>query len=496
MAEDIFSLDIQDDLITGVIVKTGAQVTTVTNCGAALVMDRPLDEVIAEVMEQVGYTDEACRVSLAAHNFYFRQLSLPFSDKKKIDKILPFQLEETAPQPIDTLIIDGIPTKEQAEESEIIAAMISREYLAESLAMLQTLNIDPEIITVSGVQTASRVASITSEDQDFVVMDIGLQRCTVIICKGGKVCLVRSLPFDSKGLSGYHYEESWKKPVAKNPGSGGRTFAELSSSVKITCFLTQEMAEDIPIFLCGPVGLTAEAQKFLSEYFVGEVNVCGLEKLPAINFGLEAENEWVPGLMDSALATGLRPLKTQRGFNFRKDEFSRKVSIKEYSHLLSKAVVPLVALVVLAIGTFIYDTNGLKRKKTDLDNQIQAIFSETLPGVAKSRTPVAVLQGRVNEEKQRTASDKTGSGADKMLDVLAEISGRIPDHLQVKVTRLVVEKTDLRIKGNTDNFNTVDNIKKVLEQSPLFNSVTISSATLAPKGGEIRFEFKLQLSGV
>lgn len=496
MAENIFSLDIQDDLITGVVLKTGAQATSVVGYGAAVINERPLEEVVSEVKELAGVTDEACRVSLSAHNFFFRQLTLPFSEKKKIDKILPFELEETAPHPIDTLIIDGIPAKERENESDIIAAMMDREHLVEVLAMLQSLEIDPEIITVSGIQTAARVAGTFDDDKDFVVIDIGLQRCTVIICKEGKVCLVRSIAFDSKGLSEYHYEDSWKSPVAKNPGSAARTFAELSNSVKITCFLAQEMPEDSPVFLCGPVGVTSEAQEYLAEYFEGEVKVCGLEQLPSINFGLELESEWVPGLMDSALATGLRPLKAQRGFNFRKDEFAKKGSFKEYKHLLSKAVIPLVVLPILALGFLIYDTAGKKRKVTELDTQIRAVFSETLPGVDPQTMPVAILQGRINDEKQRTASDKSGGGAEKVLDVLAEISGRIPDTLQVKVTRLVVEKGDLRIKGNTDNFNTVDNIKKVLEQSPYFSSVTISSATLAPKGGEIRFEFKVQLNGV
>lgn len=495
MAENIFSLDIQDDLITGVLLKTGAQTTLVSSYGASLVEGRPLEEVITEVIDQVGVTDEACRVSLAANNFFFRHVSLPFSDKKKIDKILSFELEETAPQPIDSLIIDGIATAGNGEEQTVIAAMLDRDRLAEILAVLQSQGLDPEIVTISGVQTALRLA-LARREEDFLVLDIGVQRCSVIICKGGEVQLIRSIAFDSRGLADYTYGESLAAPVANNPGSVARTFGDLSSAVKITCFMAQELEEDVPIFLCGPVGMTSEAQKYLNEYFPGEVQGCALEELPSLSLGLELEEQWLPGLLDSALATGLRPLKTQKGFNFRKGEFAKKGSLKEYRHLLSKAVIPLVLLGFFLIGFLAYDTSVKKRKRIDLENRIRTVFSETLPGTKISQKPADQLLIRINEEKRRTASDKGGVGSYSVLDILAEISGRIPPSLKVKITRLVMEKGDLRIKGNTDNFNTVDNIKKVLEKSSFFKSVIISSANLAPKGGEVRFELKLQLSGV
>jgi hypothetical protein len=50
----------------------------------------------------------------------------------------------------------------------------------------------------------------------------------------------------------------------------------------------------------------------------------------------------------------------------------------------------------------------------------------------------------------------------------------------------------VKIKGETDTFNTVDIIKKGLEDSEYFSSVNISSANLDRSEKLVKFELKLQ----
>ncbi len=495
LSENIFSLDIQDDLITGVLLKTSSKETVVVGCGAAIVTPGSMESGIEEVMEQAGFTDETCRVSFAAHHFFFRQLCLPFSDQRKVDKILPFELEETAPLQIENLVIDGIASDAAGDDSVVIAGMVDRNFLAEKLAQLQSLGVDPEIITISGLQTAMKMASFVREKEDFLLLDIGLQRCTVFIVKDDTLSLVRSIPFDAKELTGYTFDNVLAPPSPQKSKTVARTFGDLSAAVKSTCFMAQLGNLSLPIFLSGSVGRTVEATQYLGEYLNGDVQRCELHSLPSLAIVDEIKERWVPGSMDAALSLGMRARKTQKGFNFRKEEFSKKSSLREYRHLISKAVIPLAVSVILAISFLGYDTGAKKRERAELQQKIHGVFKETLPGVTRIVDPVKQLELRIVEQRRRTNSEKSGTGALSVLDVLAEISKRIPPAYQVKMTRLVVEKNDLRIKGNTDNFNTVDNIKKVLEKSPYFETVTISSANLAPRGGEIRFELKLQLGG-
>jgi YbbR domain-containing protein len=59
---------------------------------------------------------------------------------------------------------------------------------------------------------------------------------------------------------------------------------------------------------------------------------------------------------------------------------------------------------------------------------------------------------------------------------------------------MVIDPETVRISGETDTFNTVDNIKTGLEPSDYFSTVTITSANLDRSGKRIQFEIKLQRS--
>ena len=82
----------------------------------------------------------------------------------------------------------------------------------------------------------------------------------------------------------------------------------------------------------------------------------------------------------------------------------------------------------------------------------------------------------------------------KVIDILAELSSRIPESLQIHVVRMVVDRQTILLRGVTDNFNSVDGLKKVLEKSDYFRGVTINSANLATKVSGVRFELKLDLN--
>jgi general secretion pathway protein L len=61
----------------------------------------------------------------------------------------------------------------------------------------------------------------------------------------------------------------------------------------------------------------------------------------------------------------------------------------------------------------------------------------------------------------------------------------------VNVNRMVVGIDNVVLSGNTDNFNTVDDIKGRLDEADIFTTVTISSADLEKSGKRVRFKLKL-----
>ena len=127
-----------------------------------------------------------------------------------------------------------------------------------------------------------------------------------------------------------------------------------------------------------------------------------------------------------------------------------------------------------------------------LDKKITEVFRQTLPDVKKIVDPVKQLQVKVNEVKGSAAPIPGSDSSNKVLDLLKDISERIPKTLDVRMSRMVIDQETVRVSGRTDTFNTVDTIKSGLESSTYFSSVTISSANLDKSKKQIQFELKLQ----
>ena len=156
----------------------------------------------------------------------------------------------------------------------------------------------------------------------------------------------------------------------------------------------------------------------------------------------------------------------------------------------------VVPLGVLSLGVFLFlfwEFNELENRRDTLKNEVFAVAQQAMPEAKIIRYPLKELTVKINETREVYRSGGKGGGNLGKLTLLSELSSRIPENLPIVITRLVADQDDIRIKAETKDFNTVDNVKKELEKSEYFKSVTISSANLAPKGGEVRFELKLAL---
>ncbi|MBE9573538.1 MAG: PilN domain-containing protein [Proteobacteria bacterium] len=106
--------------------------------------------------------------------------------------------------------------------------------------------------------------------------------------------------------------------------------------------------------------------------------------------------------------------------------------------------------------------------------------------------PVQQMKVKITELKSSAFSLPGMRGDQRVIDLLRDISLKIPRSLDVTVSTMVVDPETVKIKGETDTFNTVDIVKRRLEPSEYFGEVTISSANLDRSGKRVQFEIKLQ----
>jgi general secretion pathway protein L len=487
----VLSIDIREDVVCGVMLSVTSRAVAVVGCAVAVIDERPFIEAVAEVLLHVGFKGEPCRVSFGAEHFFYRNLTFPFADKRKINRILPFELEESSPVDMDSLLVDSLVMGRKGKESSVMAAMVSRDYLRQQLSELKSLGIDPEIVGISNVQTALQFALLQSQSE-FILLETGCRRLTMFVMAEGRINLIRSITFDDGSLANFSYDRNSQLVSARRPEKTEETLAVMCRGIKHTLIALADVGSETPIYITGPLSGLKETILYLGKNLGCEILLCDLIQKP-VKVGLEC-GLWRSDVMTSALALGLRSGKRQSGFNFRRDEFVKKHSLKKYKKLVPRLGAPLLVCLAVAIGYLWNDYILREKDLTMLKMQGREVFTATLPEVKRIVDPVTQLRAEMKELKKGTLGEDSAQPDVKILDLLAEISVRIPKSQNVHVVRMVADRNGILLRGLTDNFNTVDNLKKVLEKSPYFSSVTINSANLAPKDAGIRFELKLQLN--
>ena len=74
---------------------------------------------------------------------------------------------------------------------------------------------------------------------------------------------------------------------------------------------------------------------------------------------------------------------------------------------------------------------------------------------------------------------------------MKDISRLVPKSIDFLITSFTFDGETVKIKGETDNFNSVDNIKNSLRKSNYFKNVAISSASLIKNGSRVGVDLRM-----
>jgi len=489
------AIDIDSDSVTAVQVEEGLRGFYVTGCNRVRIEEAGgLDEALKTLSTQVDLKADRCVSTIPGEQVSYRNLQMPFTDAKKVRQTIAFELETMVAFPIEDLIVD-FTIIEQSDQSEILAASVRREYISEYLTHLQGHGIDPDILDIRGVPMVLWLLRQEGIPDNGLVLDIGLEINTMVLYLNRRLVLIRPLPFGDGLIN----------QTASSAPTGAETLSaeHVESRFSVFCadvqntlhtFGYQSNREVRPekVFVTGSGSLYPDTEGLLERFLDIPVERLNVIKDKRVHMSEDVALLWNPDVMDSALALALRDNKQGLGFNFRRDEFEIRKRYFRLKKDIRRAAVFLLVILSLLAADIGADYFFLKRRYRMLDRQITGIFRQTLPDVKRIVDPVQQMKVKINEIK-KSALSLPGIGGDrKILDLLRDISLRVPGSLDVKVTRMVVDPEVVQVKGETDTFNTVDIIKKRLEPSEHFRAVTISSANLDRTGKRVQFEMKLQ----
>jgi type II secretory pathway component PulL len=485
MSKKVLGLDIRYDSVSAVLVKNNIKGNFIEAHEYVPISDqKDLESIMSYsldiITKKMDLAGSVCIASFPANQISYRNIKLPFKEQKKIKQILPYELESTLPFLVDDLIIDYNSIKLQGrsdsvDSTDVIAAAVEKPALKLYLNTLASFNIKPKIVTVGGDPTALCLSSDTTVPENRLFVDMGNRNCSVFIHVAGQIYLIRSFPTGAAILS---IAESLCNEIKRTLYDSEEIFGFnlQPDGIFITGYNsdTVNYEQDIERIL----GISAKRTDLLSHTGFARKN-------PALS--------WKPEQMDNALALALSEIEGFKVFNFLKGPFAAKNYWVEHKKSLIKTGILAGLVLALIFINIVLETHSMEKKLAGLNNQITDIFKTTFPDVKNIVDPIQQMRVKLKEaQKSSMFSGETGKHT-YAIDILKNISEFTPRDIDVNLTNLVVDMESVSIAGDTNRFNAVDDIKRGLEQSDLFNKVTISSANMDKSDNRVRFKLKVQL---
>lgn len=491
------SIDIGSEKVCGALIavdkkKRAVEKTLCIRCEGRDQIVNAVEEVLAEL----SVPDISCSIGLAPEFFFFRSLRIPFSDLRQVRSVLQYELQDSVALVEDDYLYEPILYRLTSEETGVLAILLEKAKLKSLLNSFRSYSIDPETVTVSGLPAIVNFLRLrTDSDKDFTVVDIGVRRAAFYLVKDGIVRLVRSIPYKSEGTLGL---EGRSHDLARDNRSNHSTIlTALAATVENTMAAWQDGGdeyENVPLYITGEASDVNVLSSLKGCLPGAEMAPEGWYHCHDLDTSGREGDQFSDVLYGNCMALGCCVTGGTELLNFRKNGFARSYQSKKVARIARNSLLTAGVLLVAAVVYIAFEYRQVQSKRDRLALEVKKIYSETIPGETRIVDPVHQLGVKVRELKTSTSAAGAAGGVDiDTVDLLKEISERIPPSLQVTFERFIYDRQTARIKGTTDNFNTVDQMKRYLDESSFFREVIIISANVAAKSSGVKFELKLEL---
>ena len=380
--------------------------------------------------------------SIPGHLFTQRLVLFPFSDRKRVEKALPFEIEDGVPFElddvvIDYLIIDGEKTSKGADaskESSVLGIILPKEILKRHLDLLASAGIDPQVIvpSYSGLDALSKMMKAEGR--------------TLLTC-GSDLCLRSGETV--KGLRSF---------------SGIGSTASIRHTVHALEIEQKERVEKV-LVLCPD----SSSQAVFTDLGIATEQVApelgGKQAADPVSLGLALSDQ----------------------INFRKQEFAYRLADegarrRKRTIIIAAAVAAALFVVNLGVKLYVVQTSYGK-----LDKEIRDIYRQAIPDAKIVADPVRQLRSSLEEARKKFGALSTGTSA---LDAMKAVTDGIPKEVRVAFQEFNLEGDRLKLQGEAASFESVDKIKAELQKTELFSEVTVLDTRM---GTDNKVKFRLDI---
>lgn len=434
-----------------------------------------------------GMTDELY-VALPGEYLTFRVIDLPFSDPRRIESVLGYELESQIMTPLDELVIDHVVVGARGAETRVLVAAAPRELVravvdaatAEKLVVRQ-LSAAP-LVYAAAWGPASRIIPGA-----MLVIDVGHESTTACVLREGTPEFARTIPrggrhFTEAVARGYRLDMEAAERAKLDGGfiahpgmepqstSQARMDASLREAARP---LVRELRQTLAAYRAA-YGVGVERVWVTG----GGARLVGLRELLTEELGVLVEQG--PGPSEDAGKLGERAdlftvalgmaqvgLGSPLRLNFRKGEFAYR---SDYSFLRARAAYfggAALAILFFAIVNAAVALHGLRQENEHL---VARLRKQTTDLFGAPRGDARAISEELKEGQKSGGPPIPTVTA---FDVFDEISRRIPagDKLKLDVLELDIKPKRTYIKATAETAQQVDDLADALGKIECFSEV-------------------------
>ncbi len=511
MAKKFTGIDISGDAIKTVeITVTGRDMAVTAMSEYRLGTDLPEDMLAKLVREKDIEARNVC-IGVDAGKLFFRENSFPFKDKKKILQALPFSLADSLPFPMEEALHDSLMPLEM-DDSALVATLVVKKDIVQGLEeRYSKAGITPYLISAENAAISSALRPEDKEAKDWISLYIGEHKSIIsslkdemlvasrVIDRGTKDIafkLISELGINELEAADILYAGSFKLDSAKMAEAEETIKHFIDSLIRELHLFLRKTAKDSAIRTLVLLSGEGAAIKDLPAYIESEMDISIIKSIPAdelkIDDGIDAAELNTKGLtalgyaLAGASGLGINYIK---GRNRLLDLPLFKLLYGERKLLIAASAI-LMFLYTLSLAVSVYTRN---KKYTGLKESVRRSFKEALPDVKRIVNEKHQLSTALAEleEKVSLVSDE---GSVKVVDILRVVATSVPEGTLFKVNRMSIGDNEVRIDGETENFDGVEKIKSALKKSNLFEAVEVGGAKASRLQNVIEFRLNIKLA--
>jgi general secretion pathway protein L len=448
-----------------------------------------------------------------------RVLDLPFSDARKIDQVVGYELEGQIVSSIEDVVFDHLVVGQRPEGSTILAVAARREDLAALIAAAEGQGIHPRALFAAPViyRTLFQAAPSGAEAGTRpcqVLLDFGHQRTNVCVIRGGEAVNARTIRRGGAHLTAAIAQAFGVDPERAEEAKRGEAFlaspgraATTPVAAKLDAVLREALAPTVRELRQTLASFGASAKLEIDALLVvgGAGRLAGLLPFLEAELGIPARHPSVRSALETgggrnaeresvgeesaapeadahalAAAIAIAAARGSREIDFRRGPFVYRANfsiLRQKAWHLAALGVALLLAVSIDVGAKLSNL-GAERKV--LDKELKTATQELFGQPRDDAEAVTELLRKGFREELAPLPKATA------FDLLDQISRKVPpaDKVKIDVAELDIRPKKTFIKGTADTGTAVDDIATKLKEIDCFEDVTKGAVTEVSGGGK------------